>query len=273
MSHYSTLKGLGRAVAYYPAIGIKLGNPLAGIMLCQLIYWNDKTDNELGVYKTAEEWTAETGLTYSQQRTARKLLRSLGILLETEKRLEHKIFFKLDISAFDTWYQNDVLNGETRELQIEHSRNEDLAFGDKQNVSSGASNHQSVIHKITSENTTESTSEKKQIKNTKFDATHVDLPANVNRNTWIAFVEMRSAIKKPLTENAVELALKKLEQFGHQANESLENSILNNYSGLFLPKTNTSSQPKQQQNQSYQRRFGNSAHQTQEMRDVTGEQA
>lgn len=158
MSHYTTLKGLGRAVAYYPELGIKLGNPLAGILLCQLIYWNDKTDNALGIYKSSDEWTAETGMSYSQQRTARKLLRSLGLLVETEKRLEHKIFFKLDVEAFDKWFQDGLENNdekptendEVRERQNIISRNEDLAFGDEQNVSSGTSNMQSVIHKITS---------------------------------------------------------------------------------------------------------------------------
>ena len=67
MSHYSTLKGLGRAIAYFPQLGIYLGNPLAGIFLSQLVYWHDKTDCELGVYKTSEEWHKETGLTYSHQ--------------------------------------------------------------------------------------------------------------------------------------------------------------------------------------------------------------
>lgn len=50
MSHYSTLKGRGRAIAYFPQLGIHLGNPLAGIFLSQLVYWHDKTDCELGVY-------------------------------------------------------------------------------------------------------------------------------------------------------------------------------------------------------------------------------
>lgn len=202
MSHYSTLKGLGRAVAYYPAIGIALGNPLAGIMLSQLIYWSNKTDNKLGVYKTAGEWTAETGLTYSQQRTARKLLCSLGILVETEKRLEHKIFYKLDIAVFDDWYQTNVIKAEISEIQIANSRNEDLAFGDKQNINSGSSDHQSVIHKITSEITTDINTQENSPKNSVDEVLNLWVPDLHSLNSWL----QRSG-EQPMTQDQVEQVL------------------------------------------------------------------
>lgn len=155
MSHYLTLKGLGRAVAYYPRLGIYLGNPLAGIFLCQLIYWHDKTDHNLGIYKTVEEWELETGMKYRQQVTARKLLKSLGLLTETEKRLEHKIYFKLDIDAFNTWFESQLNQSEIGEQQNGNSRTTDTQFGEKQNCISESLNTQSVIHKITTKNTTQ----------------------------------------------------------------------------------------------------------------------
>lgn len=58
----------------------------------------------------------------------------------------------------------------------------------------------------------------------------------------VAFVEMRKVIKKPLTEYAVKLLIKDLISFGDLANQSLENSIKNNYQGLFLPKTDAKPQ-------------------------------
>ncbi|RZG76829.1 MarR family transcriptional regulator [Acinetobacter sp. WCHAc060033] len=83
----------------------------------------------------------------------------------------------------------------------------------------------------------ESVSEKpKAIERTSFDPKSAELPNLVNRDLWNQFVEMRVGIKKPLTENAVNLILKKLESFGVLANQSLENSIIGNYQGVFQPK-------------------------------------
>ena len=76
---------------------------------------------------------------------------------------------------------------------------------------------------------------KKQKQNS-YDPKSVELPNSVDVNLWNQFVDMRSANRKPLTENAVKLILKKLEAFGELANQSLENSIIGNYQGVFLPK-------------------------------------
>lgn len=73
-------------------------------------------------------------------------------------------------------------------------------------------------------------------KSNDFDAKTVELPTHVNRDLWIQFVDMRNAKRKPLTENAVSLLIKKLKDFGVGANESLENSIIGGYQGLFAPK-------------------------------------
>ena len=69
-----------------------------------------------------------------------------------------------------------------------------------------------------------------------FDAKSIELPNSIDRNLWNQFVDMRTGNKKPLTENAVKLILKKLESFGSLANQSLENSIIGNYQGVFQPK-------------------------------------
>ena len=52
---------------------------------------------------------------------------------------------------------------------------------------------------------------------------------------------MRNSIKKPLTENAVKLILKKLESYGVLANQSLENSIIGSYQSVYQPKPETHS--------------------------------
>lgn len=89
-----------------------------------------------------------------------------------------------------------------------------------------------------------------------FDAKPVELPVNVNRDLWIQFVDMRNSIRKPLTENAVNLLIKKLVGFGELANQSLEASIIGSYQSVYPPKQQT---PVQNQQPMQRRRFGNQA--------------
>lgn len=101
-----------------------------------------------------------------------------------------------------------------------------------------------------SEKTEKSTSKKQPL----FDAKPVELPVNINRDLWIQFVDMRNSIRKPLTENAVNLLIKKLVGFGDQANQSLEASIIGSYQSVYPPKQQT---PVQNQQAMQRRRFGN----------------
>ena len=217
MSHYSTLKGLGRAIAYFPQLGIYLGNPLAGIFLSQLVYWHDKTDCELGVYKTSEEWQKETGLTYSHQKTARKLLKDLGILSETEKRLEHKLYFKLNIEAFDAWFEKCINSDQSRESETENSRTRNPTFGSEQEQYSGTkesfirgeAESTSVIHNITSDTTAEITSKDLSTaaskKQNKFDFKSALINNGVPEKTATEFMQVRKAKGGVNTERAFTL--------------------------------------------------------------------
>ncbi len=99
-----------------------------------------------------------------------------------------------------------------------------------------------------------------------FDAKSVELPNNVNPILWNDFVDMRNGLKKPLTENAVKLVLKKLAGFGQLADQALETSIIGNYTGIYPPKQPTQSQ---QQQAPVGTRFGNMASQNQSpIRDI-----
>ncbi|MCT8705093.1 DNA replication protein [Glaesserella parasuis] len=101
MSFSQKLRQLGQPIAYYPQLAKPLGGVTAAILFGQLFFWLDKTSNPLGVYKTQAELEQETGLSRREQETARKKLVELGILVETHKRLEHRIYFKLDLVKFD----------------------------------------------------------------------------------------------------------------------------------------------------------------------------
>ncbi|MGQ7937336.1 hypothetical protein [Paraburkholderia sp. D1E] len=95
------LRELGRPIAFYPQLSRYLGSVNASVLFCQIFYWQDKTTSELGVHKTSAELQAETGLSYEEQRAARTSLRATGVLIETEKRIEHKIYFRIDEDALE----------------------------------------------------------------------------------------------------------------------------------------------------------------------------
>lgn len=62
------------------------------------------------------------------------------------------------------------------------------------------------------------------------------LPEWIEAQTWNDYEEMRRKIKKPLTERAREIAVKKLLQLrsqGFSVEEVLEQSIFNSWQGLF----------------------------------------
>lgn len=111
------LKQTGRSIAYRPALAKLFGGVTAEIFFEQIFYWQDKAENqELGVYKTQADLEEETGLSRKEQETARKKLREIGVLIETHKRLEHRIYFKINMERLD-----EVLST-LADVQTEHSR-------------------------------------------------------------------------------------------------------------------------------------------------------
>lgn len=116
MNPSDIIRGFGRPVAYYPELAKHLGGVSSTVLFCQMTYWMDKLTSDLGVYKSVEEISQETGLSYEEQRTARKKLVRLGVLIETNKRLEHRIYFKVDFQRLDeilTQVFEKVPNGES----------------------------------------------------------------------------------------------------------------------------------------------------------------
>jgi len=68
---------------------------------------------------------------------------------------------------------------------------------------------------------------------------NIELPAWVPRPEWEAYVEMRKAIKAPMTDGAKKLAigkLKKMQEQGENPASVLEQSIFNSWKGLFVVK-------------------------------------
>jgi hypothetical protein len=95
-----SLQSLG-VVAYYPSIA-KLIGVKECVLVCQFVWWTGKqADPDGWIYKTQKEINDETGLARWEQETARKSLRKLGILEEKENRLEHKMFYRINIDELN----------------------------------------------------------------------------------------------------------------------------------------------------------------------------
>lgn len=124
MKFSDALYGIGKPIAYYNGLAKPLGGAKVAIFFSQLFYWMDKTDNPLGVYKTQEEWEQETGLSRREQETARKKLRELGILIETNKRLEHRLYYRIDCEKLNEFMEELIAkNKEVGQCMKEASRN------------------------------------------------------------------------------------------------------------------------------------------------------
>ncbi|AYY80118.1 replication protein [Proteus mirabilis] len=121
------LLDFGRPVAYFPGLVKRLGSVNAVIFFSQIFYWQDKADSKLGVYKTSEEIESETGLSYREQLTARKHLVSRGILVETNKRLEHKIYYLIDCEKLDYVMSQPIENAPNAQSATGDSHNSDFA--------------------------------------------------------------------------------------------------------------------------------------------------
>ena len=88
---------LRRPVAYHRAFADISGKVSAGLMLSQAWYWTPRTKKEDGwFYKTRNEWREETGMTRTEQETARKRLVKLGLLEEKLAGMPAKLHFRVN---------------------------------------------------------------------------------------------------------------------------------------------------------------------------------
>lgn len=159
------LLDFGRPVAYYPGLVKYMGSPHAVIFFGQIFYWQDKAHSELGVQKTQEEIQEETGLTVEQQKTARKQLVSRGILIETNKRLEHKMYYRVDCDRLNEIIDNKLSDSRNGVSLIRETvkplpaKSENPSPRARETLVRGEVNPRFDLTEITTKNTTEITTE------------------------------------------------------------------------------------------------------------------
>lgn len=135
-------------------------------------------------------------------------------------------------------------DGRKRELK---SR---LSNFERQNIKKNNADIQNLKESNTVSNTNNNTvSNKKERKSKSYDEQIVEYTENEElQNALKAFIQMRSFIKKPLTEYALKLMLKKLDELGNTDDTKiaiLNQSITNNWQGIFQLKDVNTKQEKQ----------------------------
>ncbi|MBH3122437.1 hypothetical protein [Serratia ureilytica] len=210
----------GRPVAYYPGLVPYLGSVKAVLMFCQFFYWQERTESEIGVYKSSADIELETGLSYREQVTARNHLVSIGVLHETNKRVEHRIYYRIDSERL-----NEIITRGTDEKR--NSRNDKSAvreltkaqFGKQQKRSSGTdksavrghTKSQFVPTEITTKTTTEITTEtraRNTAKKTALDFSQ--FPTQPSPDVWADYVQHRKAKRAPISQTVLNLLAKEL---------------------------------------------------------------
>jgi hypothetical protein len=89
-----------RAIAYRPIYRQLAGGKGAAILLAQMLYWSQRSTHDDGrFWKTVSQWTQETGLTHSEQKTARRQLRQRGFHHEQRGGDRNKLWFWVDVQA------------------------------------------------------------------------------------------------------------------------------------------------------------------------------
>lgn len=87
---------LDRPIAYH-RVFVKLGTGCTGaILLSQALYWSNRTNQDGWFYKTQADWEEETGLTRYEQESARKKLKSLGVLEEVKRGVPCKVYYRVN---------------------------------------------------------------------------------------------------------------------------------------------------------------------------------
>lgn len=91
---------LDRPIAFHRGFIRLTGSVTAALMLSQALYWARRTsDSEGWFWKTREQWEEETGLTRSEQESAREKLRRLPFWKEERRGVPAKLWFCIDEAA------------------------------------------------------------------------------------------------------------------------------------------------------------------------------
>jgi len=90
-----------RPVAYHPILAKVLGSVKAALFLSQLLYWCPRARSDW-IYKTANEFYEEIGMSRKEQTTARKLLVKHKVLKEELHGVPPVLHFQIDLEKLES---------------------------------------------------------------------------------------------------------------------------------------------------------------------------
>lgn len=91
---------LGSPIAYYSTLARILGGVEDSLFVSQFFSWYDKGHSpEEWIYRTQDEILVATGLTRRNQETARRRLRSLGVLEEQRAGIPARLTYRLNLDV------------------------------------------------------------------------------------------------------------------------------------------------------------------------------
>nr|DAU32006.1 MAG TPA: Replication initiator A family protein [Caudoviricetes sp.] len=238
------------------------------LMLCELAseynYFDKNGKLEDGMfYSTIDNINERTGLSKYQQSEALKVLDNIGIVKSVVKGIPAKRYFKIDVEELAKQIINispssckeiGKLAGEKLETKNNNRKliNKSNNLKDKESKKEDTNNTQ-IEH-------VEKTTCRKKKKTISYDEQITEYTENEElQNALKAFVQMRSFIKKPMTEYAVKLMLKKLDELGNNDTTKiaiLNQSITHNWQGIFPLKDEYTKQAKQQEKKYDQNGYG-----------------
>lgn len=188
MSHYKTIQALGTPHVVYQGLVDFLDDFELAVMLSHLLYWSDKTNNPLGVYRSNAEWYELYRFKDAKVKSLSDQLQKRGLLKKTYKRLDHRMYYLLDVAEFDRQYEifaNQQNNtSPIAKIEIGEQQKQGLADGQNQD---------SLYTKITTKNTN-----KDYCKESKYD-THENTQENFQTSSQAKTTKTNSSAKKFLT--------------------------------------------------------------------------
>ncbi|WP_343548661.1 hypothetical protein [Ralstonia sp.] len=94
-------RSLGPPVVFHDNLARLAGSVKAGLMLSQALYWTargpDIVANDGWFYKTRHEWQKQTGMSRTEQETARRILRELGVFEERLIGMPRRMWFRIQL--------------------------------------------------------------------------------------------------------------------------------------------------------------------------------
>lgn len=116
---YTTLRNIGRAMAYYPKIAQFLGGVSNAIFLSYFIYWDGKQEDKTGwIYKRSADIQKETGLGRYEIETAKKKLKSLEIMKDKVAGSPVRTYYLFNWEIFDKLFEQFLIDIKTEEVKV-----------------------------------------------------------------------------------------------------------------------------------------------------------